>query len=295
MFDQELKSHQKYLQHLGEGIKWAAGITNISAPKEWTNLLDSELSQWDKFIGVPHKSVKLEGVEKSDDGKKGIPLGLNNDPLNVFSMNDEGVLVTSGEIYGGLTTKQEYSNYHLKLQYKWGDKKWEPRLERLRDAGLLYHCTGVHGAFWNVWMRCLELQIQEGETGDLYALAGANAMVSSKAVDGEKFRIYDAKGDKQGVGGHYGKARLVRSQSNEKTHGEWNSVELYVVGSSAVHVVNGKVVNVIEDAHLFIDDEKVSLDVGKIQLQSEGATVYYKDVMIKSILDFPKEIKEMIK
>ena len=62
----------------------------------------------------------------------------NNDPLNVFStkdIDDETILHMSGEILSGLTSKEEYENYHLKLEFKWGEKKWEPRMNCL-DASI---------------------------------------------------------------------------------------------------------------------------------------------------------------
>ena len=57
------------------------------------------------------------------------PLGLNNDPKHVFAFETiDGVQVLhiSGEIYGALTAKQADGNYHLKLQFKWGEKIGQP-------------------------------------------------------------------------------------------------------------------------------------------------------------------------
>jgi Domain of Unknown Function (DUF1080) len=130
----------------------------------WYPLLDRNLSQWEVFMGVPHPSVDVDWPSKSESGTIGQPMGLNNDPLKVFSvkeMEGETVLCITGQIYGGLTTLKEYENYHLSLQFKWGDKKWPPRNNQKRDSGLLVHCVGKHGAFWNVWMRSLECQIQD--------------------------------------------------------------------------------------------------------------------------------------
>jgi len=272
--------NEKFLTHLKEGIRWAVGLTHVPTPKKWTNLLDEKLNHWDKFLGVPHVSVAgLEGHPKSDNVHVGTPLGVNNDPKNVFTMikeNGEDVLQVSGEIYGGLTSKQEYQNYHLKLKYKWGEKKWAPRLQRKRDAGLLYHCTGRHGAFWNVWMRCLEYQIQEGDTGDFFALAG------------------DLNGKWLGVGEEYGNWACTKKSTHENPHGEWNTVELYVVGDQAIHVVNGQVVNVVKDAHLFDDGKKIPLVRGKIQLQSEAAEIFYKDVKIKALEELPSVLKKQV-
>src|SRR6478752_6366506 len=72
---------------------------------DWVNLLDKDLTHWDKFIGVPHYSVNLPGYPKGD-GMNGTPIGLNNDPLQVFKIEEENgqpVLHISGEIYGGLS------------------------------------------------------------------------------------------------------------------------------------------------------------------------------------------------
>ena len=108
------------------------------------------------------KNQSLEGLPpgtpQSDNYNKGTPLGSNNDPKKVFTViEEEGtpVLKITGEIYGGLTTLKEYGDYHYSFEVKFGEKKWAPRLDRARDSGLLYHCTGKHGAFLNVWMRSL--------------------------------------------------------------------------------------------------------------------------------------------
>ena len=44
--------------------------------------------------------------------------------------------------------KARSRNYHLKLQFKWGDKKWPPRDRPAtpRDSGLLYHVHAPPGA-----------------------------------------------------------------------------------------------------------------------------------------------------
>jgi hypothetical protein len=245
-------------------------MTTSTLKQEWTNLLDPTFTQWEKFIDVPHTSVSLPAdVVKSDDVRKGTQLGLNNDPLGVFTIIREGgedVFKINGQIYGGLTSKQEYENYHLKLEFRWGEKKWEPRLERQRDNGLLYHCTGEHGGFWNVWMSSLELQIQERDMGDLFLLAGSNARVTTEAGENEKFPTFNPGGDRTKAGRDGGKGRIVRSSNEELPNGQWNTIELYAVGARAVHVVNGKVVNALDDAYLMKDGVRVPLVRSRIQL-----------------------------
>jgi hypothetical protein len=135
-----------------------------------TDLLDASLSQWEVFMGVPHSSVTglPKGTFQSGDVTNGTPLGLNNDPKKVFTTFVEDgttVLHITGEIYGGLTTKKEYADHHFETDFKWGERKWEPRTNKVRDSGILYHCHGEHGAFWKVWKSCLEFQVQEKDSG----------------------------------------------------------------------------------------------------------------------------------
>src|SRR5205085_3188444 len=92
------------------------------------------------------------------------PLGLNNDPRGVFTITNvdgRGAIHVSGEIYGAITTHSEFENVHIRVAYKWGEKKWPPRAEpkHYRDAGLLYWCIGPNGAGSGAWMRSVECNI----------------------------------------------------------------------------------------------------------------------------------------
>lgn len=265
----------------------------------WEFLLDENLSQWDKFLGVPHYSVDLEGYVKGD-GKKGTPIGLNKDPLNVFSVekvNEEMVLNITGEIYGGLSTKKEYENYHLSFEFKWGTKQYEPRLKDKRDSGVLYHAQEPHGQFWNVWMRAPEMQVQEGDCGDFFPLAGVGADVrASKIKEGEKdYWTYNPKGELTTFASG-GKGRCKRGENHEKPNGEWNTLELICIGDKSYHIVNGIVVMALENGIQFNEDgEPISLTKGKIQLQSEAAEVYYKNIKIRKVEMLPASIAKKVR
>ncbi len=265
-----------------------------SHPEGWQTLLDAELSQWDIFMGVPHYSVELEGYEKGD-GRNGTPIGLHKDPLQVFQVEMEGkepVLHISGEIYGGLSTKQEYENYHLTLQFKFGEKKYAPRLKDKRDSGLLYHCQEPHGQFWNVWMRSQELQIQETDCGDFFALAGVSMDIraTERKENGKTFWFYDPAGELQTF-----KSRCRRAANFENPHGEWSTIELICLGGKAYHIVNGQIVMVLENSQQYQDGVGESLTKGKIQLQSEAAEIFYKDIRIRSIQKLPKKFARQMR
>ena len=71
------------------------------------------------------------------------------DPLDVFSYAD-GMLRITGQSWGGITTKDEYANYHMVFEFKWGERTWGGRKDRARDSGILVHCTGPDGGYGGV-------------------------------------------------------------------------------------------------------------------------------------------------
>ncbi|GAA4318628.1 DUF1080 domain-containing protein [Mucilaginibacter gynuensis] len=260
---------------------------------KWTPLLTADLKYWDKFIGVPHTSLALEGYPKGD-GMNGTPLGLNNDPLKVFTVemvDGQPVLHISGQMYGGLSTKAEFENYHLKLEFKWGENKYQPRLKDKRDNGIIYHATGPHGVFWNVWMRGHEFQVQEGDMGDYYSLSGVGMDIHAGLKPGTTRPewIYDPAGPLVQFTSDRTPASTCTHLGNyEKPNGEWNSLELYCYGDKSIHVVNGHVVMVLQNSRLSPHEgAETGFIKGKIQLQSEGAEAYYRNISIKKLDKLP--------
>ncbi|WP_438977560.1 ThuA domain-containing protein [Polaribacter sp.] len=286
------------------GILWAANTAQVKKPstKKWTNLFEGNYTKnWDVFIGVPHKTVKsLENVDAKSDGKKGKPLGLNNDPKNVFTFKEESgenILHISGEIYGALTSKQEYENYHLKLQFKWGEKVWEPRLLKQRDSGILYHSYGPNDTFWNVWMSSQEFQVQEGDLGDYYGLGGTLVDIPSEKKSNEKEFTYvkNAMLNPFSSLQKFPPNHANKGFDNEKPHGEWNTLELICFEGTSYHIVNGKVVMALYNSRYKNNDGKiVPLTKGRIQIQSEAAEVFYKNMQIKSIKKLPRKFKRQL-
>lgn len=262
--------------------------------------LDKDLSKFEKWIGVPHSTVEglPEGTYQSDNVMKGEPLGLQptlKDIFTVIEQDGESVLRVSGEIYAGLTTLDEYENYHLSADFKWGDKKWEPRLDLKRDSGILYHCYGPHGRFWEVWKTSLEYQVQETDLGDFISIGGNTAKPPvggpSANIRGDKNAEplrFDPESDDYFTGRGY----IHAASEPDKPHGQWNRLELYVIGGTGVHVVNGEVVMVVEDAK---KPDGTPLAKGQIQIQSEAAECYYKNIVLTPIDDFPNAIKAKVR
>ena len=271
--------------------------------KNWKYLLDSNFSNFDKFLGVPHTSIQNLPDYPKGDGMKGIPIGLNKDPLNVFTMikeNKEDVLYITGQMYGGLSTKEEYGDYHLSVQFKWGEKVYEPRLTKPKDSGILYHCIDKQGTFWNVWMNSIEYQVCEKEIGDLFALSKRRLLVKS-TLDTDKVWQYDPKGPVVEFGGGVpdtdkkNRGRCKSIDHEEKAVGEWSTLELYCLGDIGIHVLNGKVVNVVkENTKAEKENNETFLRKGKIQFQSEGAECWYKDIKIKALTKIPADILKQL-
>lgn len=244
---------------------------------EWVDLLDAELSHWEEWTGGAPEIRTNNRADFTDIP----PVGLG-DPYDIFTIRtgEDGKpeLAVSGELYAGLSSLKSYANYHFTAEFRWGEAIYMPRLGRKRDNGILYHCYGEHGAFWNVWKSCLEMQVQQTDMGDLFQLAGPNS-ITARNADG----FWDPAGEPS-----RSQARIMRSQDAESPHGEWTRLDLYVVGDRAVHVVNGVVVMALWGAQ---DGSAAPLRAGHIQLQSEGAEAYYRDVRIRQIEAFPAEIE----
>jgi hypothetical protein len=255
---------------------------------DWIQLFSGkDLTGWETWVGASFDSVQ---------GKRdSVAPGLNNDPLNVFSivsLDKKPALRISGERFGGVSTLNEFQNYHLRMEMKWGEAKWHPRKNQKRDSGILYHATGDHGADFGFWMMSQEFQVQEGDCGDYWGVAGGSFDVPAiKNPAGDW--VFDAKSDlvtfneKSANGRH-----VIKSPDGEKPSGKWNTLEVICLGDSAIHVVNGAIVMRLYNSKKISGNGLDRLAKGRIQLQSEGAEVFYRNIEIRSISEIPKEFVE---
>ena len=253
---------------------------------EWKQLFNGrDLAGWDTYVGRVYDTLI---------GKRtGEPMGLNRDPDGVFSVvREDGApaIRISGQHFGGISTVHEFENYRLKLEFKWGKQKWPPRRNQKRDSGVLYHAVGPHGKDGGSWMRSQEFQVQEGDCGDYWGVAGAVFDIPARRTSGDA--VYDASAplltfrDKGEQGRH-----CVKDPDNERPSGEWNTLEIYCYADTAIHVMNGKVVMVLYRSRQTDDGKEMPLIKGKIQIQSEGAEVYYRNIMSSPIDKLPADLK----
>lgn len=256
-------------------------------PTPWQLLFNGkDLSGWETYLDRPFTA--------GDQANKLPPIGLNADPNHVFSvvaMDGQPALRVSGETFGGINTLAEFGNYHLQFEFKWGTQKWPPRLDRPRDSGLLYHSVGLHGTPM-LWMESFEFQIQEGDCGDYWGVMNVLADIPARKNDKGSY-VYQPGvdpvtfQDKTPVG-----RSCLKNQDAEKPSGQWNVVDLYCLDGTCVHVMNGRTNLVLKNLRHVVNGQAVPLTKGKIQFQSEGAEVFYRNIRTRSISKFPAGVGE---
>ena len=278
---------------------FAFGVLSAAEPA-WRPLFNGkDLTGWDTYLGKPNAASNVPGLKRDQKGAYLEPIGVNRDPFNNFSVvsiDGRPAIHLSGEGFGMMTTQENFENYRLRLQFKWGQKKWPPREQAARDSGLLYHVHGEPGRSSGVWPACVELQIQEHDCGDLYAIITQLTVPAREEVGPKNQTLYhydpagqptDFKQEKP-IGN-----RCIRLEDAEKPTGEWNTIELICVGGDSLHIVNGKVVMRLKNARQ--QDAAgawVPLSSGHICLQTEGAEVFYRDVEVQPITAVPAEFGE---
>jgi hypothetical protein len=215
--------------------------------------------------------------------------GKNNDPQKVFTVAD-GMIRVSGEVFGCFTTEKEYENYHLVVEFKWGQKTYPPREKGARDSGILLHCVGEDGAAGGTWMESVECQMIEGGTGDIILVKGEKSPSLTATVEyrGEKSKQAYFNPDGKPVkfaGGRvnwYGRdpnwkdvVGFRGGQDLENKLGEWNTVECICDGDTITILLNGRLVNRATNC---------SHTRGKILFQSEGAEVFFRRIELWPIM-----------
>jgi len=232
------------------------------------------LKGWEIYLGSP-----ITGFE--DLAKKATP----ESTYHVVLIDGQKMIHVSGDIFASLATKAEYENYHLHLEFKWGENVYGQR-----NSGLLYHSFGPFGAAFGTWMATIEHQLMHGSVGDTYLMA--NTYCETKVIktgDGKSF-MYDPEGLPISFSETDNGRSIKKAFDAEKPVGEWNTVDLYCYGQTSVHKVNGHVVMVNTKCSKIENGLKLPLNKGKIQIQSEGGELFIRKIEIQKIKGIPAEL-----
>lgn len=211
-----------------------------------------------------------------------------SDPRGVFGVSD-GMIHITGDGLGAIVTSGQYRDYHLVLEFKWGDRTWHERQDSARDSGLLIHSTGIDGGYKGIWMPAIEVQIIEGGVGDIVPVPGNDASGNSVPIeyscevardrDGEPFwsevaplNVFQGKSLTRvnwfGRDPNWTDCRGVRGPVDADSQvGKWTRLDVICNGGCVEVFVNGVKVN---------EAFSVSPQYGRLQLQSELAEVFIR-------------------
>jgi hypothetical protein len=210
----------------------------------------ADFTGWDRYLGTPYEG--------------GPPLGLNNDPradYSVVTIDGEPAIRLSGEVFGSLTTQEEFCHFDLRVQHRWGTRSWPPL--GCCDSGLMYMSTGPFGAVnaggpplsnpigSGGFMVSVEYQIVTGDIGGVTTLGPITLHIGPHPLG----TVRDAP--------------------------LWNDLEIIVDGAGARHFLNGQQVGSASDFMIQWPGQATGpLSCGKLQLESEGAEVFYRHIEI---------------
>ena len=211
--------------------------------------------------------------------------GKNVDPKNVFTVKN-GMIRISGEEFGCITSNDEFENYKITVEYKWGEITHEPRIDKARDSGLLLHSIGEDGGSDRTWMHSIECQIIEGGTGDFIVVGDGSQKFSitcpvAPGKQGSSY-VYQPSGNRVTINSgrinwfardpEWKDIKGFRGVKDiEKPVGKWNKIECIVKGKEIFAYLNGTLVNHAVD---------VQPQKGRIQIQSEGAEIFFKRIVL---------------
>lgn len=233
----------------------------------WQPLLDRDLSQWETYLSYEHKNDYNGSIPVDSQGVTISPVGIVPNHSQVFTIiqeNNDPILKVSGKTYGCMYTKQEFQNYHLKLQVKWGEQKHIPRLAMLKDSGILYHSIGEAGVdYWRAWMLSQEFQIMEGHMGDYWNIASSAIDIRAYQHEGMMNSVADHQQNFIPFGTNAAQGFCLRSENFESKPGEWTTLELICFEDKSLHIVNGHVVMVLKNSRYVKDGHSIPLPKGE--------------------------------
>jgi hypothetical protein len=204
----------------------------------------------------------------------------------VFRVTD-GLLHLSGEGNGYVATDKAYRDYHLIVEYKWGQKTDGGKY--VRNSGVLLHATGPDGGAGGAWPSCIECQLAQGCVGDFIVIRGQDEQgnVIPVRLTAETELAPDGRRRRWKPGGERRTFPPTRGQLWWSQHdwdfkefldtrgrddvesqvGQWTRVECICAGDRITVLVNGHKVNECYD---------VFPAAGRILLQTEGFEIYFR-------------------
>ncbi|TFI60108.1 DUF1080 domain-containing protein [Sphingomonas parva] len=247
------------------------------------------LSGWQAWLGYADPSITYNA------GAGAVPIGTGRDTSGDFAVRQvdgRPAIWVRGETWGSLVHQADLRDYHLRLQFKWGERTWAPRKTAPQNNGLLYHSHGAAGEVFGTWRPSVEFEIMKGSTGMIVMVGSKVRARTEVAFDPSLIAPhlrYRAGGRAIDMVNGTPTWNVEAARDAERPTGEWNTLDLYVLGDRAIHVVNGVPVAEVRDmATIAPDGTRTPLTHGRIQLQSEGAETWFRDISIEPIRTLPR-------
>lgn len=217
----------------------------------------------------------------------------------VFTVENGMIKIAGGAgdkaYFGGLISKEKYSDYHLVVEYKFGEPTYGTRKGKARDSGVLVHCIGPVDPKYP-WLTSYEAQIIEGGVGDILIVNipgvvydrddEGKSVTLSLAAEAEQLKpteyLYKPGAPKVAMSGGikrinwWGRDAQWKDEVDfrgakdvESPFGEWTRLETICKDDTFTILVNGQVVNKATD---------LNVTSGRILIQTEGAEMWVRKI-----------------
>ncbi|RYD48761.1 MAG: DUF1080 domain-containing protein [Verrucomicrobiaceae bacterium] len=254
------------LPHVFRILPFALIVSPLTA-EEWVTLFNGKnLDGW---------TTVLQDKKPGEDPDRFVQ--VRDGAIHMYADTDPEKKVP----FGVIVHEKTFSRFHMSLEYRWAEKKFAPRKNDIRDAGLLYHASNAG----KVWPDSVEYQIQEGDSADIVFLPKAGLTWMRPDTD----KAPEGQGD-PGMLPEEGGFPRDFSRTNFAYIGRypvldnlegWNRVEVIVhADETAEHIINGTTRARIANLR---EKDGSPVREGKVALQLEGAEILYRDVKIREL------------
>ena len=172
-------------------------------------------------------------------------------------------LVSLGEPQGHLITDAIYSNFRLKVEYRFPGKPG--------NCGVLVFASTPR-SLYDMFPKSIEVQMMHENAEDFWC------NVEHITTD----NMVERRGPKENWGVTEGKLRRIKNLTDESENslGEWNYMTIECLNNQIKVWLNGDLVNYGYNA---------TANRGQIALQAEGAEVEFRKVVLTPITELSKE------
>ena len=165
----------------------------------------------------------------------------------VWQPRPDGVVAVAGKPSGFIATRDTYTDYRLHVEWRWTGKPG--------NGGVLLHVAS--GPKDGVWPYSIQVQTKHGAAGDLLPMAGATFNEPLTTAPGA-----------------YPPIKAHVAADSERPPGEWNSMDVLVLGGCIDVTINGVAQNAVTIAQPA---------TGRIGFQLEGTPYELRNLRVERL------------